>query len=66
MEGEGVSYRKTLAIRVSSDSKMPAPSRFRVYTDSVCKPLRVRIQFGRREKARRKRSPVVWRSSTAR
>ena len=23
------------------DSKMPAPSRFRVYTDSICKPLRV-------------------------
>ena len=47
MEGEGVSYRKTLAVRINSDSGMPVPSRFRVYTDSVCKPLRVRIQFGR-------------------
>ena len=46
MEGQGVSYRKTLAIRISSDSKIPAPSGFRVYTDSVCKPLRVRIRFG--------------------
>ncbi|MEN6333724.1 MAG: hypothetical protein ABFE01_05645 [Phycisphaerales bacterium] len=50
MEGEGVSYRKTLAIRVCG-AGVPAPSQFRVYTDSVCKPLRVRIQLGRRDKA---------------
>jgi hypothetical protein len=47
LDGEGVSYRKTLAIRVCSDSGKPIPARFRVYTDSVCKPLSVRIQFGR-------------------
>ncbi len=46
LEGEGVSYRKTLGIRVCGDSGKPAPSRFRVYTDSVCKPLSVRIQLG--------------------
>jgi hypothetical protein len=51
LEGEGVSYRKTLAIRVCGESGSPAPSRFRVYTDSVCKPLRVRIQLGPKEKA---------------
>jgi hypothetical protein len=45
-KGEGVTYRKTLAVRVASDSLLPSPSRFRVYTDSVCKTLRVRIQFG--------------------
>ncbi|MBP7051792.1 MAG: hypothetical protein KBE65_12325 [Phycisphaerae bacterium] len=43
---QGVSYRKTLAIRVCNMGTS-APSRFRVYTDAVCRPLRVRIQFGR-------------------
>ncbi|HNS21024.1 MAG TPA: hypothetical protein PKH24_11025 [Sedimentisphaerales bacterium] len=43
---QGVSYRKTLAIRVCNVGTF-APSRFRVYTDAVCRPLRVRIQFGR-------------------
>ncbi len=46
LKGEGVTYRKTLAVRVAADSVLPVPSRFRVYTDSVCKTLRVRIQFG--------------------
>jgi hypothetical protein len=46
LKGEGVTYRKTLAVRVSSDKGLPSPLRFRVYTASVCKPLRVRIQFG--------------------
>ncbi len=45
-KGEGVTYRKTLAVRIAADSILPAPSRFRVYTDSVSKPLRVRVQFG--------------------
>ncbi len=44
--GEGVTYRKTLAVRIAADSVLPAPSRFRVYTDSASKVLRVRIQFG--------------------
>jgi hypothetical protein len=44
--GEGVTYRRTLAVRVTRDSGLPAPSRFRVYTDSISKPLRVLIQFG--------------------
>ncbi len=45
-KGDGVTYRKTLAIRIAGPQDVPAPSRFRVYTDSVCKPLRVRLQFG--------------------
>jgi hypothetical protein len=44
--GEGVAYRKTLAIRVAADNVLPAPSRLRVYTDSASKVLHVRIQFG--------------------
>lgn len=51
MRGEGVSYRKTLAIRIRGDAGTPAVSRFRVYTDSVCRPLKVRIQLGPRGKA---------------
>ncbi len=43
---QGVCYRKTLAIRICNAGPS-VPSRFRVYTDSVCKPLRVRVQFGR-------------------
>jgi len=51
LKGEGVSYRKTLALRVCPDKGMPSPSRLRVYTDSVCKSLRVRIQFGKPQEA---------------
>ncbi|MCX5644103.1 MAG: hypothetical protein NTZ17_05385 [Phycisphaerae bacterium] len=45
-QGEGVTYRKTLAVRIAADGGLPAPVRFRVYTDSICKTLRIRIQFG--------------------
>jgi len=45
-KGEGVTYRKTLAVRIAADSVLPVPSRFRAYTGSVSKTLRVRIQFG--------------------
>jgi hypothetical protein len=44
--GEGVTYRKTLAVRIAADNVLPAPARFRVYTDSASKVLGVRIQFG--------------------
>ncbi len=43
----GVSYRKTLAIRVLCGDATSVPMRIRAYTDAVCKPLRVRMQFGR-------------------
>ena len=46
-KGEGVTYRKTLAVRIAADSVLSVPSRFRAYTGSVSKTLRVRIQFGR-------------------
>ncbi|MHC4867630.1 MAG: hypothetical protein ACYTEX_26465, partial [Planctomycetota bacterium] len=45
LAGNGVEYRKTLWIRVCSKGVLPAPRRFRVYTESVYKPLTVRIQF---------------------
>jgi len=45
-QGEGVTYRKTLAVRVTRDGGLPAPSRFRAYTDSISKALRVLVQFG--------------------
>jgi hypothetical protein len=52
LKGEGVPYRKTLAVRLASDESWPAPVRWRVYTESVLKPLSVRIQFGEpRDKA---------------
>jgi hypothetical protein len=44
--GEGVVYRKTLAVRVAANNVLPMPSRLRVYTDSASKVLPVRIQFG--------------------
>jgi hypothetical protein len=46
LKGEGVTYRKTLAVRIAADSGLPAPSRLRVYADSTCKTLGIRIQFG--------------------
>jgi hypothetical protein len=46
LTGDGVNYRKTLWIRVHSEDTLPMPQRFRVYTESVYKPLTVRIHFG--------------------
>ncbi len=45
-KGEGVTYRKTLSVRIASDKGLPVPARLRVYTASTSKPLRVRVQFG--------------------
>lgn len=42
----GVSYRKTLKIRVLAEQALPKLRRFRALTDSVYRPLRVRILFG--------------------
>jgi hypothetical protein len=51
-KGGGVTYRKTLAVRVITDQGVPLLSGLRVYTQATCKPLRVRIQFGEpRERA---------------
>ena len=46
LKGEGVTYRKTLSVRVRRDKGPLVPARLRVYTASVSKPLSVRIQFG--------------------
>jgi hypothetical protein len=43
----GVRYRKTLRIRLLSNEVLPASLRFRVFTDSVLRPLSVRILWGR-------------------
>lgn len=45
-KGEGVTYRKTLAVRIAGAGVAPEWPHLRVYTDSICKPLRVRILFG--------------------
>jgi hypothetical protein len=45
-KGSGVTYRKTLAVRVVADPGAPPLSRLRVYTQAACKPLRVQIRFG--------------------
>lgn len=42
----GVSYRKTLKIRVVADQGLPRVRRFRALTDAVCRPLTVRIVWG--------------------
>jgi hypothetical protein len=51
LQGDGVNYRKTLWIRIHSKDTFPAPRRFRVYTESVYKPLTVRIHFGQQREA---------------
>jgi hypothetical protein len=42
----GVAYRKTLKIRLAADEPLPKPARLAAFTDSVCKPVKVRILFG--------------------
>lgn len=45
---EGVAYRKTLAIRLVTDQeRLAAVARFQACTDSVYRPLRVRVEFGK-------------------
>jgi hypothetical protein len=45
-KGPGVTYRKTLKVRVVSDEAMPRPVRFQTFTEAVCRPLSVRILWG--------------------
>lgn len=42
----GVTYRKTLKIRITADGPLPKPVRFQAFTDAVCRPLTVRILWG--------------------
>ncbi len=44
--GPGVTYRKTLQVRLHADRPIPAPRLIRAYTDAIYQPLKVRIQFG--------------------
>jgi len=43
----GVSYRKTLKIRLAADSLLPKIKAIRAFTDAVYRPLNVRIHLGR-------------------
>lgn len=45
-ETPGVSYRKTLKIRVISDAALPKIERLEAYTESTLQPLSVRIRLG--------------------
>ncbi|HOA75380.1 MAG TPA: hypothetical protein PL151_00010 [Phycisphaerae bacterium] len=41
----GVAYRKTLKIRLASDSPLPELAKLEAITEAVCRPLTVRISF---------------------
>ncbi len=43
----GVSYRKTLKLRLLTEKDLPKPARFQAFTDAVYEPLTVRVLFGR-------------------
>ncbi len=43
----GVAYRRTLKIRLVSEQPMPGPVKLRTFTDAVCRPLTVRIRWGK-------------------
>ncbi len=43
----GVAYRKTLKIRLVADEPLAKPARLATFTDAACKPLKVRVLFGK-------------------
>ena len=43
----GMTYRKTLWVRLHSDKALPTPKAIRAYTESAVVPVGVRIQFGK-------------------
>ena len=43
----GVAYRKTLKMRVVADGELPRPARLLAFTDAACRPLTVRVLWGR-------------------
>ncbi len=45
--GPGVSYRKTLWVRLNAEKPLPAHDRMQVFTESSYRPLALRIHFGR-------------------
>ncbi len=45
--GEGVTYRKTLKLRLHSDTPLPRPARLQAITDAVYKALSVRVLLGK-------------------
>jgi len=46
VKGPGVSYRKTLWVRLNAKQPLPAYNKMQVFTESTYRPLTVRIQFG--------------------
>ncbi|UCD28423.1 MAG: hypothetical protein JSV03_15280 [Planctomycetota bacterium] len=47
LDHPGVGYRKTLKIRIISSDTMPKPRRIQALTDAVCRPITVRILWGK-------------------
>jgi hypothetical protein len=43
----GVTYRKTLKLRLVADGDLPRPMRLAAFTDAVYEPLTVRVLFGK-------------------
>ncbi len=43
----GVAFRKTLKVRLLAAEALPPVARFHAFTDAVCRPLTVRIMWGR-------------------
>ncbi len=43
----GMTYRKTLWVRLHSEKTLPPPKALRAFTESAVVPVRVRIQFGK-------------------
>ena len=46
IKGPGVSYRKTLWVRLNSPKPLPACEKMQVFTESSYRPLSLRIHFG--------------------
>ncbi|MEW5978428.1 MAG: hypothetical protein AB1898_21745 [Acidobacteriota bacterium] len=53
----GVTFRKTLQLRLVSAQKLPAVAAFRAFTDAVYGPLSVRIHFGKPAESRIRLGP---------
>ena len=58
VKGPGVSYRKTLWVRLNSAKPLPATDKMQVFTESSYRPLTVRIQFGEPAAAEMKSTAV--------
>jgi len=44
---KGVTFRRTLKVRLAGEPSLPRVERLQAFTDSVCRPLTVRLHFGK-------------------